>query len=147
MSTNRSNDRASLCSFTFAPMAASAALTAASAIPTSARSTSCSGGFSDPPARWPRAPVCHPEGSEGSAFCRGTSAKPSCKPCTSPSTNTSTPSAPIPGAKPSALPTNSLPITCRPIPNRRNPKRPRPQLPQRHRTHLPPPNRTRFMPY
>ncbi len=89
----------------------------------------------------------NPERSKGSAFRGSTSAKPSCKPCTSPSTNTSTPTAQIPGAKPSAPPMNSLPITCRPIPNRRNPKRPRPQLPQRHRTHLPPPPRTQFIPH
>src|SRR5229473_577531 len=79
----------------------------------------CSGGSSDPPARWPRAPLYHPEDSEGSVFRRCISAKPSSKPCTSPSTNTSTPTEQIPGAKPSAPLMNSLPITCRPIPNRR----------------------------
>src|SRR6266852_3799063 len=61
-----------------------------------------------------REPPCHPEGSEGSAFRRCISAKPSCKPCPSPST--STPATPIPGAKPSASPTNSPPITWSLIP-------------------------------
>ncbi len=80
----------------------------------------CSGGSSDPPARWPRAPLYHPEDSEGSVFRRCISAKPSSKPCTSPSTNTSKPTAPILGAKPSAPLMNSLPITCRLIPHRRS---------------------------
>ncbi len=69
MSTNRSKDRSSLCSFTFAdgrqcrtlecgglvypePRRAAAFEAKAPAIPTSARSTpGCSGGSSDPPAR------------------------------------------------------------------------------------------------
>ncbi len=68
------------------------------------------------------------------------------KPCASPSTNTSTPTAPIPGAKPSAPPTNSPPITRRLIPNRRPLSRPQPLLLRQHQTHLPPPNRTAFIP-
>jgi hypothetical protein len=74
---------------------------------------------------------------------RGTRLSPlQSKPCPSPSTNTSTPTAPIPGAKPSAPPTNSPPITRRPIPNPRPLSRHQPLIPQRHQTHLPPPNRS-----
>src|SRR5229473_2044882 len=72
------------------------------------------------------------------------SAKPSSKSCPSPRTNTSTPTTPIPGAKPSAPLTNSLPITCRLIPHRRLQNRLQPLLPRRHQTHLPPPNRTQI---
>ncbi len=86
MSTNRSKDRSSLCSFTFAdgrqcrtlecgglvypePRRAAAFEAKAPAIPTSARSTpvGCSGGSSDPPARWPRAPVSS-QGQRGICF-------------------------------------------------------------------------------
>src|SRR5260370_1999884 len=91
----------------------------------------------------------NPEGSEGSAFCPGTSAKPSSKSCPSPRTNTSTPTTPIPCAKPSAPPTNSPSITRRLSPHLRIANRHliriRPQLPRQHRTHLPPPNRTGFI--
>ncbi len=90
MSTNRSKDRSSLCSFTFAdgrhcrtlecgglvypvypdhrgePRRAGAFEAKAPAIPTSARSTSvgCSGGSSDPPARRPRAPRVIPRAAK-----------------------------------------------------------------------------------
>src|SRR5216684_5472151 len=91
-----------------------------------------------------REPPCHPEGSEGSAFRRCISAKPSCKPCPSPST--STPATPIPGAKPSASPTNSPPITWSLIPHRQRQSRPQPLVPQRRRTHPVPPISTQFVP-
>ncbi len=203
MSTNRSKDRSSLCSFTFAdgrqcrtlecgglvypePRRAAAFEAKAPAIPTSARSTpGCSGGSSDPPARGrerpfrqlcvrvrsqfrPRTPLLRcrrcsggssdppargreppvsSEGSEGSAFRRCISAKPSCKPCTSPRTNISTPTAPIPGAKPSAPLMNSPPITWSLIPHRQRQSRPQPLVPQRRRTHPVPPISTQFVPH
>ncbi len=127
MSTNRSKDRSSLCSFMYVdcrhrPVSSRAQRR----IRFRRRSGGLQTGQGDgrerpwcpvPPAFRGGLLFANPEGSEGSAFCPGTSAKPSSKSCPSPKTNASTPTTPIPGAKPSAPPMSSLPITCRPIPS------------------------------
>ncbi len=133
MSTNRSKDGSSSCSFMFVdcrhrPVSSRAQRR----IRFRRRSGGLQTGQRDgrERTRCPVAPAfrgrllfANPEGSEGSAFCPGISAKPSSKSCPSLKTNTSKPTAPIPGAKPSAPLTNSPPITSRPIPHRPIPNR------------------------
>ena len=144
MSTNRSNDRSSLCSFTFVdgrhrPVSSRAQRR----IRFRRRSGGLQTGQRDGRERpWcPVAPAfrggplfANPEHSQESAFRRCISAKPSSKSCPSPSTNTSTPTAQIPGAKPFAPLTNSPPITCRPTANRRLLTRLQPLFPRPHPT-------------
>jgi len=138
MSTNRSKDRSSLCSFTFADgrqcrrVIPSAARDLLFAVVVAGLQTRQRDGRERPlSSRGQRSRI--PTLSEGACF---SPLHP--KPCTSPSTNTSTPTAQIPGAKPSATISTSPPI---PHPRHRN--RLHLQLPRRHRTNLLPPSRTR----
>ncbi len=147
MSTNRSKDRSSLCSFMFVDgrrcriprRAGHPYLCAFHAV-------ICSGGSSDPPARWPRAHLSpfrqlsvrmrsqlrprtpllrrRPRPRQTQNRLHPSLSRPNaCKSCPSPKTNTSTPTTPIPGAKPSASPTNSPPSTRRLSPHRQLPNR------------------------